>query len=285
MITQSDDDAADTLWGEVDGANLIAWAEARYHLTDLGSPPIKAGWWGNTKLTATGMVEFYAAVEADPAVGPWLFDAMGQMTSQAADGTDQDFGLAAQTPAAVGAAAFKQGWGGDDDAFNSEQLNSTGLLQGRYAVAIFAQHVPYESMGKLLLPLNALSAAVAPGGVVATSPATGPAESAAPQAPSSATPVPSSAAAATRNPPAATPAPFSAAASAANSQTISATGARRLDAMSRTRGLRTPIPTSVLGGLFGLTVALAFLVLICRAVGRRASAPPSDRERGGIRAR
>jgi hypothetical protein len=85
------------------------------------------------------------------------------MAPIADDGTDQDFGLAAQSP--IG--AFKQGWGGDDDGFDSEQLNSTGLLDGnRYAVAILVQHVPYESMSTLLPQLNAVAAAIAPNGKV-----------------------------------------------------------------------------------------------------------------------
>lgn len=163
MITQSDDDAADTLWGQVGGPDVVGWAAQRYGITDLGSPPIEYDWWGNTKLTARGMVELYAAIKADPVVGPWLLNAMGNMSTVAADGTDQRFGLAAQT--SVG--DFKQGWGGDDDSFDSEQLNSTGLLDGgRFAVAIFVQHLPYEPMSELLPAIDEVAAAVAPGGTV-----------------------------------------------------------------------------------------------------------------------
>ncbi|MCW2539810.1 MAG: putative secreted protein [Frankiales bacterium] len=163
MITQSDDDAADDLWGVADGPSLIAWAESRYGITDLGAAPIESGQWGNTKITASGLVRLYAAIKADPVVGPWLMNAMDHMEDTASDGTDQAFGLAAQTSDG----GFKQGWGGDDDAFNSEQLNSTGFLEdGRYAVAILVQHIPYESMDQLLPVINALAAAVAPGGVV-----------------------------------------------------------------------------------------------------------------------
>ena len=163
MITESDDDDADALWGTVGGPEVISWAQARYGIADLGAAPTQFGWWGNTKFTARGLVELYAAIRADPVVGPWLIDAMSHMAATADDGTDQDFGLAGQTT--VG--AFKQGWGGDDDADNSEQLNSTGLLDGnRYAVAILVQHVPYEPLSTLLPVMDAVAAAVAPQGQV-----------------------------------------------------------------------------------------------------------------------
>jgi hypothetical protein len=162
MITESDDDDADALWGLVGGPAVVDWASSYYGITGF-QEPIESGWWGNTKITAEAMVRFYAAVQADPTVGPWLINAMSHMSATADDGTDQRFGLAAQTT--VG--AFKQGWGGDDDASDSEQLNSTGLLDnGRYAVAVLVQHVPYEPMQDLIPTVDAVAAAVAPNGNV-----------------------------------------------------------------------------------------------------------------------
>jgi hypothetical protein len=88
---------------------------------------------------------------------------MRHMSTTAADGTDQDFGLAAQTQTG----AFKQGWGDDNDAADCEELNSTGLLDSdRYAVAILTQHVPAEAMSALQPDIDAVAAAVAPGGAV-----------------------------------------------------------------------------------------------------------------------
>jgi hypothetical protein len=164
MITQSDDDAADSLWGVVGGPAVIAWAAQRYGIADLGSPPLTYGRWGNTKFTPRGITEFYAAVKVDPVVGPWLISAMHHMDPTASDGTNQTFGL----PSTGLSGAFKQGWGGDDDAFDSEGLNSTGLLDGdRYAVAIFTQHIHRVPMSQLVPIIDALAAAVAPGGTVA----------------------------------------------------------------------------------------------------------------------
>lgn len=166
MITQSDDADADTLWGRVGGPEVISWVEQRYGISDLGQASAVWGWWGNTKFTARGLTELLAAIKDDPKVGPWLLNAMKHMSLTAADGTDQAFGLAAQTQ--VG--AFKQGWGSDNDANDCEELNSTGLLDSdRYAVAILTQHVPAEPMSALLPDINEVAAAVAPDGAVVSS--------------------------------------------------------------------------------------------------------------------
>jgi hypothetical protein len=169
MITQSNDADADALWGQVGGPSVIDWAAQRYNITDLGQASTTWGWWGNTKFTARGLTQLYAGIKADPEVGPWLLNAMKRMNATAADGTDQEFGLAAQTPAG----AFKQGWGDDNDATDCEELNSTGLLDDdRYAVAILTQHVPAESMAALRPDIDEVAAAVAPAGVVVAAPIT-----------------------------------------------------------------------------------------------------------------
>jgi hypothetical protein len=261
MITQSDDDDADDLWGVVNGPGLISWAEQRYQISDLGAPPIEAGRWGNTKLTAVGLVRFYAAVKKDPVVGPWLFNAMSHMATTAADGTDQAFGLAAQVSAAPGTAAFKQGWGGDDDAFNSEQLNSTGLLDNRYAVAVFVQHIPYEPMSELLPVLNRVAAAVAPAGRVAgLFPAPAPSTTA-PKAPATSAPAttapPTSTASAVAPPTQSSPSPSASAAARR-------AGASGISALSGDHGLRRPISAALLSVIFGAAVVLSLALLAVR---------------------
>lgn len=163
MIVGSDDDDADNLWEVVDGPELIDWAEQRYGITDLGRAPSTPNWWGNTEFTATGMTALIADLAHDPVVGPWLISAMGAMQATADDGTDQLFGLAA-APGVFGAAALKQGWGGDDDNFNSEELNSVGILtKGTQAVAVFVQHIPYVPMADLRPDIDDLSQAVVAG--------------------------------------------------------------------------------------------------------------------------
>ena len=54
MITQSDDDDADALYGLAGGDNVINLIAAHYDITDLGTPPSQPGWWGNTEINAKG---------------------------------------------------------------------------------------------------------------------------------------------------------------------------------------------------------------------------------------
>jgi hypothetical protein len=139
MIERSDDDAVRTLWPQAGGPAVLQWVADHYGIPGLGTANSKSGVWGNTHITAAGMVRLYRAIAADPVVGPWLLDAMHHATRIAADGTDQFFGL----PSATSGAAVKQGWGAlsaddPDDAI----VNTTGYVGGdRYAVAILGQGI------------------------------------------------------------------------------------------------------------------------------------------------
>jgi hypothetical protein len=166
MITQSDDDDADALYGLAGGDDLVPDLAAHYGITDLGGPPSEEGWWGNTPVTAKGMVQLYAALAKDSAVGPWLIDAMSHATQYGADGTDQLFGL----PAATSGAAFKQGWGDDGDDSTDAVFNSTGYVGGAtYAVAILTDG-PADSYGSAISDVvTAEAKALMPGGTIAGS--------------------------------------------------------------------------------------------------------------------
>ncbi len=133
MITQSDDDDADALYGLVGGDDVINLVAARYGISFLGTPPSQPGWWGNTEISAKGMVYLYAAIAKDPTVGPWLMNAMANAAEYGADGTYQFFGI----PSATTGAAIKQGWGDDGDDSPNAVFNSTGYVDDdKYAVAI-----------------------------------------------------------------------------------------------------------------------------------------------------
>ncbi len=139
MITQSDDDDADALYGLAGGDNVINLVAKRYNITDLGTPPNSPGYWGNTEISAKGMVYLYAAIAKDPVVGPWLMNAMANATEYGADGTYQFFGI----PSATTGAAIKQGWGDDGDDSPNADFNSTGYVEGdKYAVAILTDGSP-----------------------------------------------------------------------------------------------------------------------------------------------
>jgi hypothetical protein len=133
MVTLSDDNAANYLYGLVGGASVATWAAARYHLPGIAAsrnPP----YWGLTAITARAMVRYYAAVAADPAVGPWLLNAMANMHSPAADGWPQAFGI----PSVTNGWRVKQGWMCCLD--NRTRMHSTGFVNGdRYTVALLSE--------------------------------------------------------------------------------------------------------------------------------------------------
>ena len=141
MITQSDDASANALYGRVGGDGVITWVKQALNIPNLGSPPLRSGWWGGTQITASGMASFYNAVKRRPQVWNWLGNAMHHATQYGSDGTYQYFGI----PSATTGAAIKQGWGADNAA-GQPAFNSTGLVNGdRYAVVILTQGGTYGS--------------------------------------------------------------------------------------------------------------------------------------------
>jgi hypothetical protein len=162
MITQSDDAIASAFYGSVGGDGLINWIKRHYHVPDLGSPPHRAGWWGNTHITPLGLVKFYAKLKSDKRVGPWLLNAMHHARKYGSDGTYQFFGL----PSATQGAAVKQGWGLDyDDWGRSADFNSTGFVNSdRYAVAILARGPSRTYGGAIGNALTQTARRLLPGG-------------------------------------------------------------------------------------------------------------------------
>lgn len=133
MITASDDDAADALYGLVGGDAVITTVAAHYGISDLGSPPADTGQWGETQITADGLMRLYVDLKNDPQVWPWLSDAMRNATPDGADGTDQYFGI----PAASNDWAVKQGW--MTGLGPGSTYDSTGYVDGdRYVVVLLS---------------------------------------------------------------------------------------------------------------------------------------------------
>ncbi len=132
MIEYSDDDAATSLYGRVGGDSLYQWVRARFHIP-VGPPP-DAGYWGETRITAAGMVSFYNQMAAMSA-GKWLMTAMGHYSCTAADGWPQCFGI----PSAAGSRPrIKQGWMCCLE--NKTRMHSTGYVDSdRIIVAILTE--------------------------------------------------------------------------------------------------------------------------------------------------
>src|SRR4051794_11012797 len=161
MITQSDDASANALYGRTGGDGVINWVKSALNIPNLGSPPLRPGWWGGTQITAAGMASFYNAVRHRPTVWNWLGNAMHHATRYGSGGAYQYFGISS----APTGAAIKQGWGGDNTA-GQPAFNSTGLVNGdRFAVVILTQGGVYgspiagmlTSEARLLMPNGRIS--------------------------------------------------------------------------------------------------------------------------------
>ena len=159
MITRSDDDAANALYGRAGGDQVVTLLGEHYGIADLGAPPAAPGKWGETTITADGLAHFYAAVEADPVVWPWLSNAMGHAARAGSDGTDQYFGI----PSAATDWAVKQGW--MTGLGPGATYNSTGYVDhGRYVVVLLT-HGPSARYGApMASTLTTMARDVLPGG-------------------------------------------------------------------------------------------------------------------------
>jgi hypothetical protein len=160
MITRSDDRAANALYERAGGDGVVTALGQHYGIADLGRPPAAPGKWGETTITADGMAHFYAAVRADPAVWPWLSDAMGDATHRGSDGTDQYFGI----PSATDDWAVKQGW--MVGLGPGTTYNSTGYVDhGRYVVVLLTHGASARYGAPMAATLTAMARDVLPGGL------------------------------------------------------------------------------------------------------------------------
>jgi hypothetical protein len=160
MITLSDDNAADYLYGIVGGAGVATWAAARYHIAGIAASP-NPFYWGLTRITARAMTSYYNAIYSDPTVGPWLLNAMANMHAPAADGWPQNFGI----PSVTSGWRVKQGWMCCLDGVT--RLNSTGFINGdRYTVAILTQGPPADYSAYGLATVTGMAARLLPHGAM-----------------------------------------------------------------------------------------------------------------------
>jgi len=163
MVTASDDEAARALYPLAGGEGLAEWISERYHLTGISASP-RPGYWGLTRITARAMVGFYTAAADDPAVGPWLLEAMGEGTRVGADGFNQYFGLMFTAHHW----RLKQGWMCCLE--DRMRMHSTGFVDyDRYAVALLTEGArdQYYEYGRRTLTL--MAQALMPNGQVAGS--------------------------------------------------------------------------------------------------------------------
>lgn len=112
MLESSDDYAANALWDELGGPDLVPDVAARYRLSAT-TPPWDGRWW-NTETTASDLVAFYDGLLDDrDRLGPErTAEFVGYLrasTSRAIDGYDQRFGIPDGLPG-ENSLGVKQGW-------------------------------------------------------------------------------------------------------------------------------------------------------------------------------
>ncbi|MFI6756915.1 serine hydrolase [Rhodococcus coprophilus] len=112
MLRSSDDTAANLLWEQHGGSEIVERVAERHNLT--GTTPPYSSWWWNTTTTASDLLTWYDDVlggrggldaEASARIIGYLTD----FTSNGSDGYDQTFGLPEGLPGVTGL-GVKQGW-------------------------------------------------------------------------------------------------------------------------------------------------------------------------------
>jgi hypothetical protein len=160
MITLSDDDAGSRLYILAGSESLVGWIHDHYGINGL-QPANIPNYWGLTRITARAMVTFYARAAADPAVAPWLLDAMANVQPYGSDGYYQHFGI----PSAATNWRVKQGWMCCLE--NLTRLHSTGYVDNdHYAAAMLTTGPPSYYNHDAGQTLTLMAQALLPAGTI-----------------------------------------------------------------------------------------------------------------------
>jgi hypothetical protein len=159
MLSNSDDNIASALWEANGGPAIVTRTASLLGLTGT-QPPDDPAQWGNTAITAGDIVTAYRYI-ADKLPDPersLILDALTNAHQQAADGTNQYFGISDGLPGVH--RAIKQGWMNDSDA---TILHTTGLVgdHSRYVVVLLTS-TPTDSSSSPTQAITTGAAALAP---------------------------------------------------------------------------------------------------------------------------
>lgn len=159
MLSYSDDAIAQQLWTSGGGAQIVTRTAQLIGLTGT-EPPTVEHRWGDTLVTADDLVAVYRYVLALPAAQRDLvLDPLRAAARQAADGTDQFFGI--PTAFRDQPWAIKQAWAegrGGVDAHTSG-LVGTG---DRYVVVVLTHHPEGGALAAATNQLTSATQALAP---------------------------------------------------------------------------------------------------------------------------
>lgn len=135
MISYSDDEIANDLWGTYGGPTIVTRMADVIGLHTTTPPSSDPGEWGDTLTSPGDLVTLYRYItEKLPADDSTLLvNAMGNTPQTAADGTNQYFGIPRGLPSSTW--AIKQGWGMSG---SRAVINTTGVLgtDDRYVVVV-----------------------------------------------------------------------------------------------------------------------------------------------------
>jgi hypothetical protein len=144
MLSASDDDIADALWGQDGGPGIVTRAAELMGLTST-VPPANPEQWGETTTTASDitMVYRYLLDRAPASYRDVIMQALRDSTPLGTDGFNQRFGI----PSAVGDRpwAVKQGWTcctQPSPLPDGVVLHTTGTVgpHDRYIVVVLTDH-------------------------------------------------------------------------------------------------------------------------------------------------
>ena len=136
MLATSDDNTANQLWTSQGSTQVVTRAIRSMGLQDTVAPR-DPGRWGDTTTTAADVVKIYRYITTKmPAAQRKILLGDLTATAQAADGTDQDFGITAALP--KGQWWAKQAWACCRPAWD---VHTTGLVgtDQRYVVVALSQ--------------------------------------------------------------------------------------------------------------------------------------------------
>jgi beta-lactamase class A len=137
-LAYSDDSAMDVLWTRFDGMAAIDRVAQTAGLSDTRAPD-DSSQWGEARVSANDMVRLYQYIvtKMPRADRELIVDALSSAQEEAADGSDQFFGLLDGAARGSRTAYAKQGWMyyQPSDVY----LHSAGVVDHRYAVAVLTE--------------------------------------------------------------------------------------------------------------------------------------------------
>lgn len=159
MLATSDDAIATQLWASGGGTQIVRRTVASLGLEHT-EPPADPGRWGDTLVTTQDVLRVYRAVlEMSPAQRRLLLEPLREAPRQAADGTDQHFGIPDALPGRSW--AIKQGWAAGRGGVDAHTSGLVGPAD-RYVIVVLTHRPSGTGLANAALQLTATTAELEP---------------------------------------------------------------------------------------------------------------------------